>query len=365
MQQFDVIVAGASFAGIACAKKMVSLGLSVAVLERKKDVRENIHTTGIVVHEAAELLNLPPHLYKEIKEVRLFSASQRSLEIASDSYIFLATDTPALMQHLVEEATQQGVQFFLGTAFSSAVQEEGSIAVNDGAFRCHFLVGADGAKSKVADVFSLGKNTKFLIGTEFEYKAAGMENPDAFYCFLSQRYARGYIGWVIPGPHVMQIGIAKTYHQKKQSRPDIEGFVASIERHVNLQHAEIVEKRGGLIPIGGVVKPFFSGNVVLVGDAAGIVSPLTAGGIHTALFYGARLGELVHGYLQGNGPHPGLVLAKEYPKFLHKHMYRWIFTMLPDGLFDLLFRLPGFRALAYAVFFLKKRLPGVLVHSRT
>lgn len=357
MKYFDVIVVGASFAGLACAKEASRKGLSVAVLERKKDVREALHTTGVLVQEAADLISVPDGVCKKINQVRLYAPSLRYLEIASDSYLFLATDTPELMQHLVSDAEICGVSVLLGTPFFKAVEEGDQISVNDGAFSCRFLVGADGAKSKVADVCHLGKNTKFLMGTEYEYTGVDMENPDAFYCFLNKKLAPGYIGWVISGPRVVQVGLAKTYHNKKQSRPDIEGFLTYIRNELKLVNPKIVEKRGGLIPIGGVVAPFYRNNIVLVGDAAGIVSPLTAGGIHTALFYGRRLGELIHDYLKKDGPHPGKILDKEYPRFLHKHVYRWVFERIPDHVFNVLLRVPFFYQVANILFFLKKHLP--------
>lgn len=361
MKYFDVIVIGASFAGLACAKEASRKGLSVAVLERKRDVRETLHTTGVLVQEAADLISVPDGVCKKINQVRLYAPSLRYLEISSDSYLFLATDTPELMQHLVADADICGVSVLLGTPFFNAVEESDQISVNDGAFSCRFLVGADGATSKVADICHLGKNTKFLMGTEYEYTGGAMENPDAFYCFLNKKLAPGYIGWVISGPQVVQVGLAKTYHNKKhnkkQSRPDIEGFLTYIRNELKLVNPKIVEKRGGLIPVGGVVKPFYRNNIILVGDAAGIVSPLTAGGIHTALFYGQRLGELISSYLKDDGPHPGKVLEKEYPRFLHKYVYRWVFEKIPDVLFNIIFCMPLFHYVARMLFFLKKRLP--------
>ncbi|MCE3233096.1 MAG: putative rane associated dehydrogenase (flavoprotein) [Rickettsiaceae bacterium] len=356
MKNYDVIIIGASFAGIACAKEVAAKGLSVAVLERKKDVKDNIHTTGIFVNEAADLVELPPYLYKEIRQVRLYSSAQQYIEVKSKDYLFLATDTPELMDYLVEDARKYGVDFFFGNALAD-VQESGDFVIVNDTFKGRFLIGADGAKSKVAELCNLGKNEKFLIGTEFEYEGIKVDNVDAFYCFLSQKYAPGYIGWLIPGPKVTQIGVAKIYNKKKQGRPDLEGFLEFIKNEMNAKDAQITEKRGGLIPIGGVVKPFYRNNVILVGDSAGIVSPLTAGGIHTALFYGKRLGELIYGYLKSNEVHPGIILEKEYPRFPHKHFYRFIFDRIPDWLFNLIIRVPGFSIVANMMFFLKKRLP--------
>lgn len=357
MHKFDVIIVGAGFAGISCAKILAQNGINVAVLERKKDIEQGIHTTGILVNEAADLLNIPEELCKKINQVRLYSPSLKFFEIKSDDYIFLATDTPKMMSYLVEDAKKSGVQFFLGTSFKDARIENEIVYINGNDFESRFVIGADGAKSKVAEVFNLGKNKKFLVGTEYEYSGVRIKNDNAFYCFLNRKYARGYIGWVIPGPKVTQIGLAKLPEKEKNKRADIEGFMEYIKDELDFDGSELVEKRGGLIPINGLVKPFYNENVILVGDAAGIVSPLTAGGIHTALFYGNRLGELLANHINNKAAHPGDILLKEYPRFFHKHIYRTIFNNLPDFVFEIMVRFPGFRWIANMMFFLKKRLP--------
>ena len=110
--------------------------------------------------------------------------------------------------------------------------------------------------------------------------------------------------------------------------------------------------------MGGVVKPFASGNVILLGDAAGTVSPLTAGGIHTALHYGEMLADLIVSHEKDAGPHPVGVLEKRYPRFRIKQAMRWTFENLaPDWALDALIPSPPFAALARAVFFRPKRLP--------
>ena len=50
----------------------------------------------------------------------------------------------------------------------------------------------------------------------------------------------------------------------------------------------ILSRRGGPIPCSGIVRPLATEQVMLIGDAAGMVSPLTAGGIHNALRFGRR-----------------------------------------------------------------------------
>lgn len=352
MRHFDVIIVGAGFAGIECAKVLARGGISVALLERKADVGQGIHTTGIFVHETESLIEIPDLYHRKISQVRLYSPSLYYREVRSSRYMFAVTDTPSLMRHFLEEARRAGVEVFLDSPFSTARASSRGLCINE-QFECRMLVGADGAKSRVAEHFGLGRNKKFLLGVEAEYDGITLENPDAFYCFLTRRHACGYIGWAIPGPCVLQVGVACTEDKK----PDIGTFFDFIRPTFVQTAPRIVERRGGRIPIGGLVQPFYNDHVILVGDAAGIVSPLTAGGIHTALFYGQRLGVLMVKHLKEGGPSPGVALAREYPRFLLKHGYRKVFERVPDWAFDAMLRAPGFNHLANAMFFLKKRLP--------
>lgn len=70
---------------------------------------------------------------------------------------------------------------------------------------------------------------------------------------------------------------------------DLRGFIRRIDPLFGLSGRRVLEKRGGIIPIGGLLRNFFSEGVMLLGDAAGMVSPLTAGGIHRAYLYGWRV----------------------------------------------------------------------------
>jgi flavin-dependent dehydrogenase len=53
-KEADCIVVGASFAGLACATALARASLRVTVLERKADVGEKLHTTGIIVKDAID-----------------------------------------------------------------------------------------------------------------------------------------------------------------------------------------------------------------------------------------------------------------------------------------------------------------------
>ena len=78
--RWDVVVVGASFAGAACALAARRAGLRVCVLERNRDPGIRLHTTGIIVSEAAEgtlLGTMPAALSRRVEGVRLYSPRDR------------------------------------------------------------------------------------------------------------------------------------------------------------------------------------------------------------------------------------------------------------------------------------------------
>ncbi len=353
MTHTDILIAGGGFAGLACAKALAEAGVGVTLLERKKAPGVGMHTTGIIVKECAEEFAIPPALTRKVTDVRLYAPSLRFADLKSPDYFFLTTDTPGLMRHLSEEATRSGAYIIYDTAYEHGREEGKCISINNGAFSCRFLIGADGPRSKVADDFALGQNRQFLLGAEAEYEGLQLIDNHKFYCFLDQTLAYGYLGWVIPGVGVTQIGLA----QRMPKKPDIDAFVRRMSGIFDFSQAKVAARRGGLIPVGGLVRPFARDNVILLGDSAGIVSPLTAGGIHTALHYGKILGDTLARHIKDGAEHPASLLERIYPRFYAKQALRKSYeTLAPNWLLDAVVTNPLFTTLASAVFFRKKRL---------
>ncbi|NBX02670.1 MAG: NAD(P)/FAD-dependent oxidoreductase [Alphaproteobacteria bacterium] len=349
----DILIAGGGFAGLSCAKRLAERGAQVTLLERKKVAGQGMHTTGIIVGECAEEFALPEHLTRKVTDVRLYAPNLKSIDLHAPDYFFLTTDTPALMRYLSDEAERAGAKLIYDTPYENGTFSGDKINVNNDAFSCKFLIGADGPRSRVADDFQLGQNTKFLLGAEAEFEGLNLGNEGAFHCFLDQNLARGYLGWAIPSVGVSQVGLA----QRMPRKPDIDAFVANMKDVFDFTNAKIVARRGGLIPCGGLVQPFARENVILLGDSAGIVSPLTAGGIHTALHYGVVLADAIADYLHRGAEHPSLVMARCYPRFYIKQGMRMAFERLaPDWLLNLIITNPIFEYAASTVFFKKKSL---------
>ncbi|MEX2186138.1 MAG: NAD(P)/FAD-dependent oxidoreductase [Pirellulales bacterium] len=365
---YDLAVVGAGFAGLTCAQAAAVRGARTVVIERKTDVGAACHTTGILVKEVADEWDVPRELTRRIHGVRLYGPSLSWIDLCSPGYFFLATDTPGVMRHLADMATAAGARLQFGTSFSGcqATRDGFRIATKsrgDPELDCRYLVGADGARSRVATDLQLGGNRRFLVGAEVELVGVRGIDEDRLHVFLDSRLAKGYIAWAVPGVGVTQVGLATS--QAAGGRANGSANVASgpiagrldalltrLAGMFDLSAAKVVARRGGLIPCGGPVRPWRTASAMLLGDAAGMVSPLTAGGIHPAMQLGRVAGVAIANHLFDAGPQPWRAVAAAAPSFVCKRWLRTAFDVLPTNyLFDTLLSSEMFRRLAQVIFF--------------
>jgi flavin-dependent dehydrogenase len=155
------------------------------------------------------------------------------------------------------------------------------------------LVGADGAASRVAKDLGLDQNREWIVGYEEVFFAKPATAEPRLHCFLDTELAPGYLAWLADDGEEIHVGVggyAKDFDPQtalKKFKTKIAGLVA--ERC----SGEPVERRGGRIPVGGVLRRIANTHGILVGDAAGAVSPLTAGGLDPCLRLSAMAASLI------------------------------------------------------------------------
>lgn len=348
MRRYDLIVVGGGFAGLTCAQAAAARGANTVVLERKRQPGEACHTTGLLVKEVADAWDFPRRLVRTIHGVRLYSPNLRCLDFVSPGYYFLATDTPSVMQWMTGQAADAGAEIRMGASFAGGERSECGVRLERHEIEGRFLVGCDGPRSAVARDFSLGRNTRFLTGVEGEFEGVEGVDDDRLHVFLDSALAPGYIAWVVPGLGATQVGLAA----RQPCIPRLGELLKKLSRLFNFDRARLVAKRGGLIPCGGPVRPFRRDCVMLLGDAAGIVSPLTAGGIHPAMQLGRAAGIAISDYLLQAGPDPARLLRSLAPSFRFKRALRAVFDFAPPNwLYDLALASRPMRNLAQTVFF--------------
>ncbi|MCB1500732.1 MAG: NAD(P)/FAD-dependent oxidoreductase [Bauldia sp.] len=353
---FDLIIVGASFAGLAAARTAASRGLSVAVVEAKREAGARVHTSGILVREAIEEIDIPHHLTRRVPGVRLYAPNMRSSDLVSPGYAFYTTRTAELLRWMANEAKAAGAHILYATRFEGAVRCGDVIRLDGIDLSTRFLVGADGARSRVARTFGLSLNRRFLTGVEVEIEASDAIDPRFLHCFVNSRLAPGYIAWAAPGPDVVQVGVAV----RDGTKPDLAAFMAATEAEFGWAAAKVVGRRSGLIPCGGPLSRTAAPGVLLVGDAAGWVSPMTGGGIRLAFQYGRRAASAIADHLQSRGPAPEAVLARALPGYALKTLLRRALDLAPaNPVLNLALSTPPARRLAERIYFHRRGGGGI------
>jgi flavin-dependent dehydrogenase len=353
---FDLVIVGASFAGLAAAKTAASRGLSVAVIEAKREAGARVHTSGILVREAMEEIDIPHRLTRRVPGVRLYAPNLKSVDLFSPGYAFFTTDTAELLRWMANEAREAGAQILYATRFAGAVREARGFRLAGIDITTRFIMGADGARSRVAEAFDLSQNSRFLTGLEVELEPDDRIDARFLHCFADSRLAPGYIGWAAPGPNVIQLGLAVGHGRK----PDLAAFMAHTERMFGWSRLRVVGRRSGLIPAGGPLRRTATPGVLLIGDAAGWVSPMTGGGIRLAFKYGRRAASLVADHLLNGGAAPETALAREVPRLRAKRVLRNALDLAPPNfLIDMALATAPMRRIAERLYFHRRNDAGI------
>lgn len=355
-QPYDLVITGASFAGLAAAKTAAMRGLKVAVLDVKPEAGHRVATTGILVQSAAEEFDIPHSLTRRVYGVRLYAPNLQHVDLFSPGSFFLTTETGRLLNWLAQEAMRAGAHILWRTAFSGAERRDGVFVFAGVNISARHILGADGAKSAVARHFGLGRNRRFLAAIEAEFDRIEGADTRFLHCFLDSRLAPGSIAWVAPGPSTFHAGLAAGPGR----RPRLKAFLKKSEAVFDFKGAKLAGRRLGRIPCGGLVKPWAIPGVTLIGDAAGMASPVTGGGIRSALHYGRRAAQLTADYLLHFGPPPEIALAKELPRFGLDHALRFGLDLAPpNSLLSAAFGTPAMRWLAQHIYFGRRGGQGI------
>ena len=366
-----MVVVGAGLAGLQCARLVAEAGLDVVLLDRKEDVGERVHTTGIFVRKSIEDFPLPPsYLGPPVRRAVLYSPARRALPLSSRYDEFRVGRMAALYRELLDRCLGAGVRFVSGARYRAARRVARGLVAEverDGrslSWETRFLVGADGANSQVARDLGLDSNTEWLVGLESVHTGVPLADGAALHCFLDPRIAPGYLAWVVQDGEETHVGVGG-YPDRFHPQAALAEFTASLDGLFALDEGRLLETRGGRIPVNGVLRRIGTDVGLLVGDAAGAVSPLTAGGFDACLRLSRRAADvIVRRFETGD---PGVLAAYSGGKLRTRFWSRrWMRALLAGvrsrAAMELVcgvLRLPPFRNLAWQVFFRRRSFPDV------
>jgi flavin-dependent dehydrogenase len=369
---YDVTIIGAGLAGLQCARLLARQGLNVLLVDRKNTLDQKVHTTGIFVRRTLVDFDLPEDcLGPAIKHVTLYSPALRPLELVSQHDEFRIGRMGQLYQRYLQQCLISGVHWLPQTTYVSHSAANGKLTLqlrsgsSTGSITTRYLIGADGARSRVARDLKLELNREWIVGVESVLHGAVLAGPPRLLCFLDPKLAPGYIAWIAHDGEETHLGVGG-YPSMFDPVPALQDFRSRVAHLIDLRKAKQIETRAGFIPVGGVLKNIANSSGLLIGDAAGAVSPLTAGGLDPCMRLSAFAASVVPNYLSTGH----LQVLQAYSGELFRSRFasrlwarRIAATLRQPQLLELgcaLLRLPVFSRLANHVFFGRGSFPDVL-----
>src|SRR5687767_4559793 len=190
MKTFDVVVIGAGLAGLQCSRLLAAQDFRILLVDRKPTLTHSVHTTGIFVRRTLEDFEFPEDcLGPPVRHVTLYSPSRRPMNLSSPHDEFRVGRMGLLYQSYLDNCQSAGVRWLPGTKYGGHSLSKNQLIVQlDGngprQVKTRYLVGGDGASSRVAKGLGLDTNRKWIVGVEEVLADVPLAGPPRLHCFL-------------------------------------------------------------------------------------------------------------------------------------------------------------------------------------
>jgi geranylgeranyl diphosphate/geranylgeranyl-bacteriochlorophyllide a reductase len=299
----DVVVVGGGPSGATAAHELARLGRRVVLLDRAGRIKP---CGGAIPPVLIKDFEIPDHLIvAKISLARMIAPSHTHVDMPVDNGFVGMVDRDVFDEWLRARAASVGAERRTGTFKSitrdpdgcavvayepkggdvAAAGEQGVIRV-----RARMVIGADGAKSGVArETIPAAKNMKYVFAYHEIVKVPERADPavryDAKRCdvYYQGHLSPDFYAWVFPHGKTASIGVGSA-----EKGFALREAVAQLRREATLAGLETIRREGAPIPMKPLKKWDNGRDVLLAGDASGVVAPASGEGIYYAML-GGRL----------------------------------------------------------------------------
>jgi len=306
MIETDILVIGAGPAGSTAAKHAAIEGASVILMDKKSEIGSPKRCAEGVSKEGLTKLGIEPStrwVTREASGVRMVSPNGTAVNLTEDKvklpeagYIL---ERKVFDKHMAMDAGRAGAKIMVKTLATGMRREDEQVVVTAESMgqeleiKAKIVIAADGPESRVGRWAGLRTSLKpkdMESCAQFEMAGVQMEEPDCIEFHFGSMSPGGY-AWIFPkGDDIANVGLGVlTTITDKTAYQHLLEFVKS---NPATKNAQPVELNIGGDPVGGLLKKKVTDNVLVTGDAAGMVNPLTGGGIISGMMGGRLAGQV-------------------------------------------------------------------------
>jgi geranylgeranyl reductase len=328
---FDIAVIGGGPSGATAAHDAACLGFRVLLLDKAGRIKP---CGGAIPPRLIQDFDIPDHLIvAKVSSARIISPTDRKVDMPIDGSYVGMVDRDVFDEWLRERAAQAGAERRTGTYMSLDRDGYGTpiITYKDKqgrpeTARARIVIGADGALSKVARdtvrgaermpyVFAYHEIIRSPSPAEAEF---GAERCDVYY---QGKLSPDFYAWVFPHGKTTSIGTGSA--NKGFSLRD---SVGELRQATGMAESETIRREGAPIPLKPLKRWDNGRDVVLAGDAAGVVAPASGEGIYYAMLGGRLAAEAAAACLK-TGDARQLATARK--RFMKDHgKVFWVLGMM-------------------------------------